>query len=397
MTTLAEFMIIAGADNRPPMLEKSMYDSWKSRMELYIENRENRIMILNSVLTGSLVWHTVDEENGNQVKDDAQATQKTNAPIPSSSISSDYAAKFLNFDNIPPTDTEVISMMDINVQHELPCTSSLLTIHVSVIHEQDVINPSETVTTTLAPAISLLLSSLYPALQQIAPIPTPTTTEATTSTTNLKDVDNSTKVLSTIKSEVPNSVKEYLGSSLDNALHKQYTHQKSIKDIREIKMEHARKHPKQRALYHALMESIVEDEDAMDEGVVDKLKKRKPDDANKDEGASARSDRGLKRQKTSKDTEPSKKAKSIETLKGTSKSQPKSTGKSAQAEEIVFEAGDTQGPQNLGEDMGNTDEPPVVNVDLKDWFKKLERPPTPDPESNKGKSVENKPTLWNLK
>ncbi|GKB68197.1 hypothetical protein Tco_0929609 [Tanacetum coccineum] len=31
MTTLAEFMIIAGADNRPPMLEKSLYDSWKSQ------------------------------------------------------------------------------------------------------------------------------------------------------------------------------------------------------------------------------------------------------------------------------------------------------------------------------------------------------------------------------
>ncbi|GJX99375.1 hypothetical protein Tco_0356394 [Tanacetum coccineum] len=30
MTTLAEFMIIAGADNRPPMLEKSLYYSWKS-------------------------------------------------------------------------------------------------------------------------------------------------------------------------------------------------------------------------------------------------------------------------------------------------------------------------------------------------------------------------------
>ncbi|GKE04137.1 hypothetical protein Tco_1396155, partial [Tanacetum coccineum] len=104
---------------------------------------------------------------------------------------------------------------------------------------------------------------------------------------------------------------------------------------------------KQRALYHALMESILEDEDAIDEGVADKLKKRKPDDANKDEGASARSDRGLKRQKTSKDIEPSKKAKSIETSKGTSKSQPKSTGKSAQADETVFEAGDTQGPQNL--------------------------------------------------
>ncbi|GJZ26125.1 reverse transcriptase domain-containing protein [Tanacetum coccineum] len=65
------------------------------------------------------------------------------------------------------------------------------------------------------------------------------------------------------------------------------------------------------------MESILEDEDAMVEGVADKLKKRKLDDANKDEGPSAGSDRGLKRQKTSKDTEPSKKAKSTETSKGT--------------------------------------------------------------------------------
>ncbi|GJW67366.1 hypothetical protein Tco_0121790 [Tanacetum coccineum] len=39
MTTLAEFMIIAGVDNRPPMLEESLYDSWKSRMKHYMENR----------------------------------------------------------------------------------------------------------------------------------------------------------------------------------------------------------------------------------------------------------------------------------------------------------------------------------------------------------------------
>ncbi|GJY01706.1 hypothetical protein Tco_0359858 [Tanacetum coccineum] len=63
MTTLAEFMIIAGDDNRPPMLDKTMYDSWKSRMELYIENRENGRMILNSVENGPLIWPTV-EENG---------------------------------------------------------------------------------------------------------------------------------------------------------------------------------------------------------------------------------------------------------------------------------------------------------------------------------------------
>ncbi|GKC64270.1 hypothetical protein Tco_1096868 [Tanacetum coccineum] len=38
MSTLAEFMIVAGADNRPPMLDKPMYESWKSRMELYIQD-----------------------------------------------------------------------------------------------------------------------------------------------------------------------------------------------------------------------------------------------------------------------------------------------------------------------------------------------------------------------
>ncbi|GJU48782.1 hypothetical protein Tco_1218337 [Tanacetum coccineum] len=57
-------MIIAGADNRPPMLEKSMYDSWKSRMELYMENRENGRMILNSVQNGPLIWPTIIQEDG---------------------------------------------------------------------------------------------------------------------------------------------------------------------------------------------------------------------------------------------------------------------------------------------------------------------------------------------
>ncbi|GJW90105.1 hypothetical protein Tco_0167658 [Tanacetum coccineum] len=64
MTTLAEFMIIAGADNRLPMLEKSLYDSWKSRIEFYMENRENGRMILNSVQNGPLVWPNITEDDG---------------------------------------------------------------------------------------------------------------------------------------------------------------------------------------------------------------------------------------------------------------------------------------------------------------------------------------------
>ncbi|GJX39570.1 hypothetical protein Tco_0252873 [Tanacetum coccineum] len=61
--TLAEYMILSGADNRPPMLEKDLYDSWKSRMELYMQNREHRRMILESVENGPLIRPTV-EENG---------------------------------------------------------------------------------------------------------------------------------------------------------------------------------------------------------------------------------------------------------------------------------------------------------------------------------------------
>ncbi|GJX16306.1 hypothetical protein Tco_0217138 [Tanacetum coccineum] len=146
--------------------------------------------------------------------------------------------------------------------------------------------------------------------------------------------------------------------------------------------------PKQRALYHALIESILKDEDAMDEGVADKLKKRKPYDVDKDEGPSTGSDRGLKRRKTSKDTKPSKKAKSTETSKGTSKSQLKSIEKSAQAEEKVFETGDTQGPHNQRQDMGNTDDQPKVKAALKhDWIKKPERPPTPNSDWNCYKAI----------
>nr|GEX75091.1 reverse transcriptase domain-containing protein [Tanacetum cinerariifolium] len=53
----------ACVDNRPPMLEKDMYDSWKSRMELYMLNQQHGRMILESVENGPLFWPTV-EENG---------------------------------------------------------------------------------------------------------------------------------------------------------------------------------------------------------------------------------------------------------------------------------------------------------------------------------------------
>ncbi|GKE37430.1 hypothetical protein Tco_1460835 [Tanacetum coccineum] len=49
MTTLAEHIIVVGAENRPPMLEKSMYDSWASRIRLFIKGKKHGRMMLDSI------------------------------------------------------------------------------------------------------------------------------------------------------------------------------------------------------------------------------------------------------------------------------------------------------------------------------------------------------------
>nr|GEV43966.1 hypothetical protein [Tanacetum cinerariifolium] len=38
MTTMAENVLVAGVENRPPLLEKGGYDSWKSHILIYIED-----------------------------------------------------------------------------------------------------------------------------------------------------------------------------------------------------------------------------------------------------------------------------------------------------------------------------------------------------------------------
>ncbi|GKA08918.1 hypothetical protein Tco_0688249 [Tanacetum coccineum] len=62
MTTLAEHMIVAGAENRPPMLDKTMYNSWQSRMLLYINGKKNGRMMLKSIDKGPLVYLNIKED-----------------------------------------------------------------------------------------------------------------------------------------------------------------------------------------------------------------------------------------------------------------------------------------------------------------------------------------------
>nr|GEV86584.1 hypothetical protein [Tanacetum cinerariifolium] len=72
--------ILSGAKNYPPMLEKDMYDSWRSGMELYMLNRQHGRMILESVEHGPLLWPSVTEDGVTRLKkyselSSAEATQ----------------------------------------------------------------------------------------------------------------------------------------------------------------------------------------------------------------------------------------------------------------------------------------------------------------------------------
>ncbi|GJV28505.1 retrovirus-related pol polyprotein from transposon TNT 1-94 [Tanacetum coccineum] len=75
MTTLAEHIIVAGAENRPPMLEKSMYDSWTSLIRLFIKGKKNGRMMLDSIDNGPLVYLTVEENRQTRPKKYPEITE----------------------------------------------------------------------------------------------------------------------------------------------------------------------------------------------------------------------------------------------------------------------------------------------------------------------------------
>nr|GEZ05259.1 hypothetical protein [Tanacetum cinerariifolium] len=68
MASLADKAILSGAENCPPMLEKDMYDSWRSRMEMYTLNRQHGRIILELVEHGPLLWPSVTEEGVTRLK-----------------------------------------------------------------------------------------------------------------------------------------------------------------------------------------------------------------------------------------------------------------------------------------------------------------------------------------
>nr|GEY61587.1 hypothetical protein [Tanacetum cinerariifolium] len=107
MTSLVDKAILSGVDNRPPMLEKDMYDSWKSQMELYMLNRQHGRMILESVESGPLLWPSIEENGVTRLK-------KYSELSPTEIIQEDYDVKATNIilQGLPLEEEELEFLVD---------------------------------------------------------------------------------------------------------------------------------------------------------------------------------------------------------------------------------------------------------------------------------------------
>ncbi|GJY04930.1 hypothetical protein Tco_0370870 [Tanacetum coccineum] len=154
--------------------------------------------------------------------------------------------------------------------------------------------------------------------------------------------------------------------------------------------------PEHRDCYDGLKKSYALDKDFFFSYDVYSLKRGRKD-KDKDEDPSAGSDRGLKKRKLSKDAEPTTEPKKKDSTSGSSKgtkSQPKSSGKSVQSEEPVFEVAELDMPRDQEGNMGdNKDEPRKETASRRDWFKKPTPPQEPtDPDWNISKTTQEGPT-----
>nr|GEX43530.1 hypothetical protein [Tanacetum cinerariifolium] len=209
--------------------------------------------------------------------------------------------------------------------------------------------PIVTLVTTLPPPPSVT-NITHVLQQQTTPILTPPLTTAAPAATTVLDQ------LPTIVQRVPAAVDKYLGQVLEMLFKRCYRNKSSLlQTMTESKS--FNKHPSHKALYHALMESLLADKEGMDQGVADSLmKKIQHDDQDKD--PSVRPNQGKKSKR--------RRIKESDLSKNSSTSKRDTPPKTSKSDK----------PMHAEEEPRN------------DWFTQPPRPPTPDPVWNKGKEVD---------
>nr|GEV28246.1 hypothetical protein [Tanacetum cinerariifolium] len=175
-----------------------------------------------------------------------------------------------------PVDAEINSLLDIPIQQEKPHIQSHPTLFVSVlvIPEPSVLKPIPK-TPSVAPVTSL---------------PHPYVSIIPHDVPELKKIDHSTEALATLKTQVPMTIDNYLGSKLGDAfqkvLHKQsadFAQEFSVKpapesskiQISTINLEQNSKKSVSKIRKIKKEQALIEDENAMDKGVANKVKNHK--------------------------------------------------------------------------------------------------------------------------
>nr|GEW84445.1 hypothetical protein [Tanacetum cinerariifolium] len=304
----------------------------KKACVLELKRRHLKIIVLTSIISEG------DEDRGMDNNDvQNKKADKTEVPVTRFSRSSDLASKFLNFSDISPADTEIISLLDVHVHHEVPRihTSTLLFV-------QSTPTPLPTTKTTNIPSSILDFASVFRFNDKVIALEKDVAELKNdplhTQVTALVDVHLDTRIGATREEFI-----NFLSASLTNRITEQVRNQ-----LPQIL-------PKEVSNFAPpVIEKMIQDRDEKD----------------KDEGPSAGSDRGLKKRKTSKDAEPTislkTKDSSSRSSKGT-KSQPKYSRKSVHAEEPEFKVGDTDTPQGQEGNQGKTPQKgPTQN-----WLKTL--------------------------
>ncbi|GJZ16243.1 hypothetical protein Tco_0551920 [Tanacetum coccineum] len=357
------------------------------------------------------------ETTQEQVVDDAHVTitivtKKTEVPVTSSSRSSDLASKFPNFSDIPHTDAEIVSPLDVHVHHEVPRTQSptLLTIPVSVITESSpVLTNIPQSSQTFTPLPILTTPTPPPTIETTNPLSTLpdfasvfrfndriTTLEKEvaklkkdplhTQVTTLVDEHLDTRLGET-REEFMNFISESLITRIKEQLIKESRDEVNLakvssqshstyevastltefelKKILIDKIEKSKSYmaaPEHRDCYDGLKKSLSYDleKDFFFSYDVYSLKKSRKD---KDENPSAGSDQGSKKRKLSKD--------------------------SVQSKEPVFKIADSDMPHDQEGNLGdNEDEPRNETASRRDWFRKPTPPQEPtDPDWNISKTT----------
>ncbi|GJU00815.1 hypothetical protein Tco_1111153 [Tanacetum coccineum] len=230
-------------------------------------------------------------------------TKKTEVPVTSSSRSSDLASKFLNFSDIPQTDAEIVSPLDVHVHHEVPRTQAptLLTIPIFIITESSH-DPLHTQVTSLVDEhLDTRLGETREEFMNFL---------SESLTAGIKDQ---------VKDQLPQILPKEVSNFVPPVI------EKLIKESRdEVTLANVSSQPQ---YTYEVASTLTEFE--LKKILLNKMKKNK----DKYEDPSTGSDRGLKKRKLSKDAEPT-------------------------TEEPVFEVANSDMPQDQEGNLGdNEDEP----------------------------------------